>query len=96
MGTPTIVQVLDLSTHHLPEDLGSDGLGTVEGVVAYELPYGWLMWVPSDAEQMAEARQRVRRAEVLRVLEYAHRLGCRYVLFDSDADRVDDLPEWSW
>jgi hypothetical protein len=48
--------MLDLSTMHLPEQLGDDshpGLPAVDGVVAYRLPYGFLMWVPDDPVQHA-------------------------------------------
>jgi hypothetical protein len=29
-------------------------------------------------------------------LQYAQDLGCEYVLFDRDAEVIDDLPSWDW
>ncbi len=39
-GGPTGRRFLDLSTAHLPEQLGSYGLSGQDGVVAYHLPHG--------------------------------------------------------
>jgi hypothetical protein len=87
--------VLDLSTAHLPEPLGSHGLADEDGVIAYPLPYGWLMWVPPDPDEHAADHPDL-PPDVLTIQRYARRLGCDYVLFDRDAERVDDLPTWNW
>ncbi|TDC02657.1 hypothetical protein E1091_00200 [Micromonospora fluostatini] len=87
---------MDLSTHHLPEDLGSAGLADVAGVVAHELEHGWLLWVPSTEEQWLGRRRAIGRPEVVAVLEYARRHECDYVLFDSDAEPVSELPMCTW
>jgi hypothetical protein len=88
---------LDLSTAHLPEHLGSHGLSGEDGVTAYQLPYGWLMWVPPDPDAHAADYPDL-PAEVLAIKRYAHRLGGDYVLFhaDADADQVGDLPTRDW
>jgi len=88
-------RLLDLSTAHLPEHLGSHGLSTHDGVIAYELPHGWLMWVPPDPPTHAADYPDV-PPEVLAIQRYARRLGCDFVLFDADAEQVDDLPTWDW
>lgn len=92
---PDVRHMLDLSTHHLPEELGSSGLSGEEGVVAYELPHGWLMWVPEDPDKHAADYGTVPEV-VLVVQRYARKLGCEYVLFDQDADRINELPTWDW
>ena len=86
---------LDLSTAHLPEHLGSHGLSGEDGVTAYHLPYGWLMWVPPDPDAHAADHPDL-PPEVLAVQRYARRCGCDFVLFDADADQVGDLPSWDW
>jgi hypothetical protein len=84
--------MLDLSTSHLPEHLG-DALSGEDGVTAYELAHGWLMWVPDDPDTHAADYDAV-PSEVLVVQRYARARGCDYVLFDADADTVTDLPTW--
>jgi hypothetical protein len=88
--------ILDLSTAHLPEHLGSHGLSGQDGVIAYDLVgYGWLMWVPQHPDSHAND-YRGFPAEVRTIQRYARERGCDYVLFDQDADVLDDLPTWDW
>jgi hypothetical protein len=35
-------------------------------------------------------------AELLKVMEFARENGCDNILFDADADQVDDLPTFEW
>jgi hypothetical protein len=44
---PEIRSLLALSTAHLPADLGTNGLDSEPGVIAYPTMYGWLLWVPT-------------------------------------------------
>ncbi len=107
MPAPVIRRVLDVSTSHLPEHLGSDveaGLNGCQLAVCYRLDYGWLMWVPSDPEDSAYSTlgepddpdwdddERI----VLAIHKFARALDCDYVLFDSDGLTVDGLPTWEW
>jgi hypothetical protein len=95
-GRDPIRRVLDLSTAHLPERLGSRGLSGQDGVIAYELDgYSWLMWVPPDPDRHAADHPGL-PAEVLTIQHYARRRGCDYALFDQDADVIGDLPTWDW
>ena len=91
-----IRRVLDLSTAHLPEHLGSHGLSGEDGVTAYDLDgYGWLMWIPPDPDSHAADYPGL-PAEVLTIQRYARQRGCDYVLLDQDADIIDGLPTWDW
>jgi len=63
------------------------GLSGVDGVIAYQLEHGWLMWVPPDPDERAGDHTDL-PDEVLAVQRYARHLGCDYVLFDVDADQV--------
>jgi hypothetical protein len=89
-------RLLDLSTAHLPEHLGSSGLADSPGVVAYGTDFGWLMWVPPDPDELQAAMTDRIPDVVLAIQRYARSLDCDYVLFDSDAGRVKDLPVWDW
>jgi hypothetical protein len=51
--------LLDLSTAHLPEHLGTSGLGTAPGVVAHRTDCGWLLWVPDAPDESAAMSDRV-------------------------------------
>jgi len=88
---PPFARFLDLSTAHLPEHLGSHGLSGQDGVVAYQLEYGWLMWVPPDPAAHAGDYPDL-PAEVLAVQRCARALGCA----DADADQVGGLLTWDW
>jgi len=93
---PVIRPLLDLSTAHLPEHLGTGGLATTPGVIAHPTDCGWLMWVPDDPDESATAMSDTVPAVVLAIQRYARIHGCDYVLFDADAARIDDLPAWDW
>ena len=94
---PTIRRMLNLSTVHLPEDLGTPGgLDTVAGVVAHATEVGFLLWVPSDPDESAHAMLDPVPDVVLAIQRYARAWNCDYVLFDADADPIDALPVWDW
>lgn len=91
-----IRKVLELSTGHLPEKLGEPGgLSKVDGVVADELTYGWLMWVPEDPDHPLVA-EFPPPPVVLNIQRYARAHGCDYVRFDPDVHAIADLPRWRW
>lgn len=93
---PRIRPVLDLRTQHLPERYSQLGLRGQPGVVAYDLPYGWLLWVPTDVEAHYRDCGEVTAGEVLTVLRFARSHGCDFVLFDADGDLCEGLPAWDW
>lgn len=98
---PEIVKTLILTTGHLPERYGCgdspEALNTLDGVVAYDIPYGFLMHVPLD--DLAHSADQVKEsvpAEVFEVMRFAADHDCVYVRFDQDGERVDGLPIWVW
>jgi hypothetical protein len=97
---PTPRPVLELSTAHLPEGLGSERsvycLDRVRGVAAYPLANGWLMWVPDDPPAHAADYDDEVPLEVLTIQRYARALHCDWVMFDADGAATDDLPRWDW
>jgi hypothetical protein len=94
---PTVRRVLNLSTAHLPPHLGvPGGLDTVAGVVAHATDVGFLLWVPDDPDQSTEVMIDPVPDVVLAIQRYARGWDCDYVLFDADAEQVDDLPTWDW
>ncbi|MFI1996750.1 hypothetical protein [Actinoplanes sp. NPDC020271] len=53
-GGPRIMNVIDLSTHHLPQPV-CDRLNTYRGVSAHFTGWGWLLTVPGNlAQHIAE------------------------------------------
>jgi hypothetical protein len=93
--TTTVHRVLDVSTTHLPRRLGTDGLAAVDGVVADELPYGWLMWVPDSPTKHAISYLTFPRV-VLAIQCFARRHGCRFILFDASGAHIDGLRVYDW
>jgi hypothetical protein len=95
-----ILQVLDLSTAHLPPHI-RDGLPRYAGVVAYSLStsddqYGWLLWVPYSPDGHASDRRRGASAGAGDPALRPPGRGCDYVLLDRDAEKVAELPTWDW
>lgn len=88
---PRTNPVLDLSTAHLPADLRDD-LNGEEGVTANRRESGWLLWVPDDVDGHAADYDNEVPDVVVQIWRYARSLGCDYVLFDVDAERVSGLP----
>jgi hypothetical protein len=93
----TIRRLLNLSTAHLPEHLGTQGgLDTIPGVVAHATDHGYLLWIPDDPDEFVATTADPVPDVVLAIQRYARELDCDYVLFDADAEQVDDLPRWDW
>jgi hypothetical protein len=95
IGGPRIMNVLDLSTHHLPEHV-CDQLNAYAGVTAHHTTYGWLLAVPGDLDGHRTDHPATVPDAVWALWEYAHRFDAAYVLLDADADRVDALASWDW
>jgi hypothetical protein len=92
---PTVLSVLDLSTAHLSEAICAD-LNGEPGVIAHQFTYGWLMWVPPNPDESSTAAIDAMPEVVLAIQRYTRGVGCDYVLFDRDADCIDELPTWDW
>ncbi|MBG0568810.1 DUF5983 family protein [Actinoplanes aureus] len=88
---PHIMNVVALSTHHLPEWI-SDDLSGFKGVTAYDTVYGWLLRVPNDLVEHRLHYPDTVPDEVWRLWEYAHKFSAEYILLDVDADPADVLP----
>ena len=89
---PTLHDLLELSTAHLPPQL-ADRLSSIPGVHACSCVYGWLMWIPDPNDEPNPAQD----DDVLAAIQrYAQALGCSFILFDRDAEIIDDLPHWDW
>lgn len=85
---------LDLSTAHLSEETCLT-LNSYEGVTAYEMPYGWLMYVPiRGIDELAHDGNWP--PELLPIVTLARSRGCDYVLFDGDASQTALLPTFDW
>jgi hypothetical protein len=94
-GGPRIMNVLDLSNHHLPNDV-CDQLSRYAGVTAHHTTYGWLLAVPGDLDRHRTDHPATVPDAVWALWEYGHRFGAEYLLLDADADRVDALASWDW
>lgn len=90
-GRPCVRSFLDLSTLHLTAATRDD-LNSIEGVLAYRLEHGWLMYAPESADERARAYGWPE--ELLPIVQLARAHNCAYILFDADADVTDQLPEF--
>ncbi|MGW2421486.1 DUF5983 family protein [Streptomyces sp. NPDC001709] len=86
---PHVRSYLDLSTSHLAVAT-RDALNSIEGVLAHRLEHGWLMYAPESASERARAYGWPE--ELLPIVQLARAHNCAYILFDADADTIDQLP----
>lgn len=59
---------------------------------------GWLVWVPSDPEDLRETVQELEEGQwptLLACIELAHYRGFQWLLFDIDVDPSEDIPTYS-
>lgn len=94
-----IRKVLDLSTMHLTPEVLEDLTG-FDGVVAYTLDIGYLLWVPEDPEDHAADYGDEEECDgvpdhVLAIQLYARRHGADYVLLDRDGPKNEELPTFN-
>jgi hypothetical protein len=89
MSDLVIRAFLDLSTAHLREET-RDNLNSYERVLADKTQHGWLLYVPLDADEIADESDWPQ--ELLPIVKLARAEGCDYVLFDADAAETDLLP----
>ncbi|GLZ00798.1 hypothetical protein [Actinoplanes sp. NBRC 103695] len=94
-GGPRIMNVLDLSTNHLPEQVCAH-LSDYYGVTAHDTLYGWLVVVPGDLSVHRVHHPDTVPDVVWALWEYAHRFGAEYLKLDANADQVDGLASWDW
>lgn len=53
--------------------------------------YGWFIPIIKD-----EPFPHTCPDELVKVREFAEAQGCTWIMFDRDADTIDDLPTWDW
>lgn len=82
--------MLVLSTAHLPKEV-LDALSAEDVNMTRTIPhkYGVIVYAHEDNRDGTPAA-------VETVMLYARKLGCDWINFDADADRLDDLPTWEW
>ena len=103
---PEIQKVLVCSTSHLTEDqcnviLPNNCNGHME-VITRE--YGVMIRIPSvindihdlDFSKEMQAVKDIVGDNVMALMSYADRCGCRYLYFDCDAEELEDFPTYSW
>ena len=89
-----VSKMLSLSTAHL-EKATADALtnGFSFGQTVYDKDvYGWWIALPDLSDPPEEVESPSLRA----VLERAKLLGCEWLMLDSDAEILDDLPSYDW
>lgn len=91
MAKPEIRKFMCLSTAHLSSELREGNKASWEAAVVYPLEYGFLLWVPDDPQESAQAMEDDVPDVILRIQLKARALGCDYVLFDSDGPELDGL-----
>lgn len=88
-----IAKVLIVSTAHMPTPEFLDGYSMMGG------EEGYLIWVPKEGLPCAwgvDDETLPEYAGLVKVLRTAREKGCRYVMFDRDAEPLDRAPTYPW
>jgi len=79
-------RLLDLSTAHIPNTAPCFGPARIR-----EFEYGYVVWVVNPKYDKWET------AEWLRpIMEHAYDNDCMLILFDKDADTVEEFKTYDW
>ena len=79
-------ELLDIGCPSIHNGHCADGIGYPKG------DYGWFVYVPEEPEQDSDIP-----ADLLAVVvAFARAQACNWVMFDRDADKIDDLPVFDW
>lgn len=87
-----IRKFLTLSTAHVTDDtrrILDESKLTDWPVFGFQGVFGWVIFCHEEKDETIPE-------DLWRVLEYARAKGCEYVMFDADADMIDDLPTYEW
>lgn len=89
----TILKMLDLSTSHVSKETAQTLDEAPDGTInAYQKDeYGWFVWVPPTEWERAD-----QPADLLAAFAYARTQQCDWIMFDRDAEIIDDLPSFDW
>ncbi len=104
-----IDKVLTISTGHLRQSTAImlDSPNPPVEVYSYPDAPGFLVYVPQSKENEDITRANFSDqnsigpeedipVELLFLWDMARRSGCRWIMFDADADIIDSLPEFHW
>jgi hypothetical protein len=102
----SIEKMMCLSTGHVTqqtaEDIGSlFNLGVppkwAQRMVAYPHgEYGWLICIAGDTVDHIDLVNDGVPEELYGVMKHAHAHDCEWILFDRDAELIDELPSFDW
>lgn len=88
-AVPTTHKMLELSTSHVTREtawvLDTGKWCYVKG------DYGWFVHVPDPSDESEAMPDDLRW-----ILAYAREVGCHWIMFDRDADPIDELPSYDW
>ncbi|EWM19724.1 hypothetical protein [Kutzneria sp. 744] len=91
-GDLVFLRVLDLSTMHLSPQIRAD-LDSYPGLSAQRTPhdFGWWVYAPQCEVIDEMAAKGDWPPELVAIIKLARRHGCRYILFDCDAEVTEQL-----
>lgn len=100
-GLHNVVKVLDASTAHVTREMAAAiDAGTFPKTPIMMGEYGWLFTAPETDNLPEHFKDRGldgAEYEPFRlVTQRAAELGCTYIMFDRDADVIEDLPVFDW
>lgn len=88
MSKLEISRMVTLSTAHIPTKMREIGLENYAEIIAHPIVSGWLVYV--DPFKIFDSYSSDLRT-ILYLEMYAQRLECDWILFDSDAEPIEEL-----
>lgn len=95
-GEPDIAKLMELSPLHLSRaEYQGLGIGAVEGLTVYPFAYGYLLFVPEGAHEIALLPKQEDGGpsdELIALMMYASEREVEWIKFDRDVNPVSLLP----
>lgn len=99
MGLP-IYNYLDLSTAHIKKQtdrfLDRESQWPLTDIIAYKKWGGYFVFVPEHDDLGNSLESDQIPMDLKRCIKFARKHGCNWILFDSDAEIVNELPTYRW
>ncbi len=94
-GLP-VRRFLDVSIAHLPKHLGTGGILEIEELYVDERPHGYWLWVPDNDDLITLRLESDIPRELAGIMFYARERDCDWVLFDADAEPIENMRIYDW
>lgn len=90
MKSKIIFKYMDLSTGHISHQTAEWLDENPEGIIMYPKgEYGWFIHVSEETDEQVPA-------DLAKVLKFAQKKNCAWLVLDRDGESIDELEKFDW